>query len=289
MDNGFTRIGGVRARGRATPLVRIRPSTSISWRDLGELWSYRELLSILMLRDIRVRYKQTAIGVVWAALKPLLTVFVFTLVFGRLAHFPSDGLPYPVFAMAGLLSWNYFSLALGQCTSTFVDESHLVGKVYFPRLILPLAATLTPLVDLAVATVVLLAVMAGYGVTPTYRLFALPLVMLPAVLTALAFGLWLAAANARYRDVGHALPFVLQVWMYASPVAYPVDAIPGPWRSLYILNPMVGVIGGFRWCLVGTPWGGLQEVLPTFVAIMAMLAGGVAFFKKCEKTLVDLL
>ncbi|HMD60406.1 MAG TPA: ABC transporter permease [Opitutaceae bacterium] len=286
---GVTRGSGRRALERATPLVRIRPRVSLSWGEFGELWACRELLVILTLRDIRVRYKQAAIGVVWVAIQPLLTVFVFTLIFGRLARFPSGEIPYPLFAFAGLLSWTYFSQALGRCAASFIDDSHLVSKVYFPRLILPLAATFNPLADFAVATVVLLAVMFGFGVAPTYRVLALPLVLLLEILTVLAFGLWLAAANVHYRDVGHALPFFLQVWMYASPVAYPVDVVPARWQTLYCLNPMVGLISGFRWCLLGTPGVNFTQVVPSVVAVLMILAGGFVLLRKSEETLVDVL
>ncbi|QEH36389.1 Polysialic acid transport protein KpsM [Aquisphaera giovannonii] len=276
-------------RGRTTPVARVRPRASLSLRDFAELWSRRELLAILSLRDLRVRFKQTAVGVVWVVLQPLLTVIVFSLLFGRIAGFHSEGVPYPLFALSGLVAWNYFSQSLGRCVSCLVDASDLVGKVYFPRLVLPLAAVLTPLVDLAVTTLILLIVMLAFGFMPTHRLAALPLIVLWGLLTVLAFGLWLAVANARYRDIGHALPFFLQIGMYVSPVAYPLDIVPDRWRPLYDLNPMVGVIGGYRWCLLGTPWDGPAGSWPSLLAVLALVVGGLFALKRGEETLVDLL
>ncbi|MGH6628621.1 MAG: ABC transporter permease, partial [Burkholderiales bacterium] len=209
------------------------------------------MLYFLVWRDIKVLYKQTAIGASWALLQPLMTMIIFTVVFGNFAKIPSDGLPYPIFAYAALLPWTYFAQAIGRGGTSLVADARLISKVYFPRLIVPISAAVAPLVDFAIAFVLLLGMMVWFGITPTWGVLALPLFLLLAVVTALAVGLWLSALNVRYRDVGHAIPFLIQFWMYASPVAYPVSLVPDRWRLLYSLNPMAGVIEGFRWALLG--------------------------------------
>src|SRR5467141_4372348 len=217
--------------------------------DLPELWAYRELLYFFIWRDIKVRYKQTAIGAAWAVFQPLMTMAVFSLFFGKLAKIPSNGLPYPVFYFSALLPWTYFSGALQNATSVVVEQQRVITKVYFPRLVLPLSAVVAGLVDFSIGFVVFLVMMAYYRIVPSLSIFFFPLFLLMAVLTALGIGLFLSALNAIYRDVRYVLPFLVQFWMFASPVAYPSSLVPERWRWLYELNPMAGVIDGFRWSL----------------------------------------
>jgi lipopolysaccharide transport system permease protein len=256
---------------------------------LDELWNYRELLYFFIWRDIKVRYKQTAIGAAWAVLQPLLTMLVFSLFFGRLAHIPSDGLPYPVFYYSALLPWMYFSAALQNATNTIVDNQRLITKVYFPRLILPFSSVLSGMVDFAISFLMFVVMMIYYGIRPTAAAFWIPAFLLLAVLTALGVGLWLAALNALYRDVRYVLPFLVQIWMFASPVAYPSSLVPQKWRWLYGLNPMAGVIEGFRWSLTGhgqAP-GGLFFV--SLAVVIAIFLSGVAYFQKMETTIADVV
>ena len=235
----------------STPSDVIESSRGFFDLALRAVWQYRELLYFLVWRDVKVRYKQTVIGASWAILQPLMTMVIFTVIFGHFARLPTDGLPYPVFAYTALLPWMYFAQAIERSGISLVGDTNLIKKVYFPRLILPLSAVMTPLVDFAIAFILLLGLMAWFGITPTWGLLILPLFMVFALLTALAVSLLLAPLNVRYRDVGHAIPFLIQVWMYASPVVYSVTLIPEQWRPLYRLNPMVGVIEGFRWALLG--------------------------------------
>jgi lipopolysaccharide transport system permease protein len=289
---------------RATPalsaeagpeITRIRPSRG--WRaiNLRELWHYRELLGFLTLRDIKLRYKQTALGVAWAVLQPLLTMAVFTIFFGKLGGLPSDGKPYALFVMAALLPWQLFAYALTQSSNSLVAEQRLITKVYFPRLIVPVASVLSGLVDFLVALVLML-VLAALGpllgwalVVPTWRVLALPAFVVFAVLTALAVGLWLSALNVQYRDVRYTIPFLTQFWMFLTPVAYPASLVPAKYRLLYGLNPMSGVVEGFRWALLATeaPDWGLMAVSAAVVA--ALLGAGVLYFRRMEKTFADVV
>jgi lipopolysaccharide transport system permease protein len=253
------------------------------------LWEYRDLFYLLTLRDVSVRYQQTAIGAGWAILQPLLMMLMFTLVFGRLAGVPSEGLPYPVFACAALLPWNYFAQAISRCGSSLVSNANLVGKVYFPRVIVPLSAAAAPLVDLAVSLGLLLALVSWYGITPSWGLLSLPLFLALAVLTAVSAGIWLAALNVRYRDVGHAIPFLIQFWMFATPVAYPFGLVPRPWRPFFLSNPMTGVVEGFRWALVGGKGLDLAAVASSLAVSLALLASGILYFRRVEDTLVDII
>ena len=272
-----------------SPIIRIEPSRGWVSLKLRELWVYRELIYFLIWRDVKVRYKQTLIGVAWAILQPLLTVVIFTLFFGRLAQVPSDGLPYPVFALAALLPWNYFSQAIGRGGESLVGSSHLISKVYFPRLIIPISAAVAPLVDFALAFVVLLGLMAWFGIVPTGRVLALPLFVLLTLFTALAVGLWLSALNVRYRDVRYAIPFLTQIWMFVSPVIYPVSLIPEKWRLLYSLNPMAGVIEGFRWALLGKESPDFGVVALSAAVVILLLFSGAAYFKRMERTFADVV
>jgi lipopolysaccharide transport system permease protein len=267
--------------------VRIEPPRG--WLDLrlGEVWAYRELLYFFVWRDVKVRYKQTVIGVAWVVLQPLLTMGVFTLFFGRLAKLPSDGLAYPVFYFTALVPWNYFATALQSCTAVVVDNQRVITKVFFPRLVLPLSAVVSGLVDFAIGFVVLGVVLAVYGIRPGFAALWLPALLLLAVLTALGVGLWMAALNALYRDVKYVVPFLIQFWMFASPVAYPTSLVPQKWRWLYGLNPMAGVIDGFRWALTGhgQPPGPL--LLASAGMVFAVLLGGLFFFQRMEGAIAD--
>jgi lipopolysaccharide transport system permease protein len=267
--------------------VRIEPPRGWLELHLHEVWQYRELLYFFVWRDVKIRYKQTVIGIAWVVLQPLLTMAAFTLFFGRLARLPSDGLPYPVFYFAALVPWTYFSTALQSCTSVVVDNQRVITKVYFPRLVLPLSAVLSGLVDFAISFVVLLVVIAVYGIRPTLAALWLPVLLLLAVLTALGVGLWMSALNALYRDVRYVIPFVIQFWMFASPVAYASSLVPQRWRWLYGLNPMAGVIDGFRWALTGHGVAPGPLMLASASAVMVVLLGGLFFFQHMEGTVAD--
>jgi len=274
--------------GAATPVVvRIEPPRG--WFDLRlhEVWAYRELLYFFVWRDVKVRYKQTVIGVAWVVLQPLLTMGIFTLFFGRLARLPSDGLPYPVFYFTALVPWTYFSLALQSCTTIVVDNQRVITKVFFPRLVLPISAVVSGLVDFCIGFVVMCIVVAIYGIRPGLAALWLPALLLLAVLTALGVGLWMSALNALYRDVKYVVPFLVQFWMFASPVAYPSSLVPMRWRWLYGLNPMAGVIDGFRWSLTGhgQPPGPL--LLASSAAVILVLLGGLFFFQRMEGAVAD--
>jgi lipopolysaccharide transport system permease protein len=271
------------------PLLRITPPGG--WWDIpfGEVWKYRELLYFFVWRDIKIRYKQTAIGAAWAILQPLLSMIVFSLFFGALAHIPSQGLPYPIFYYSALLPWMYFAGALQNATNTIVENQRIITKVYFPRLVLPMAATISGLVDFAVGFVVFVGFLIYYRIHPTPALLLLPAFLLLATLTALGVGLWLSALNAIYRDVRYVMPFFVQFWLFASPVAYPSSLVPAKWRWLYGLNPMAGVIEGFRWTATGhgQPPGPL--LLASVGVVLMLLLGGLLFFQKMQSTIADVV
>jgi homopolymeric O-antigen transport system permease protein len=271
------------------PTVVIEPGRGLFHLGLREIWEYRELLYVLVGRDIRVRYKQTVIGAAWAVVQPLITMLIFLVIFGTFAKFPSDGLPYPVFAYSAILPWYFFSQALANASQSLVGDSNLLKKVYFPRLIIPLAAVIRPAVDFAVSFVVLLGMMVWYGIGVTWAVLAVPLFLLLALVTALAVGLWLATINVRYRDVVHTIPFLIQVWMFASPVAYSVSLIPEQYRLVYSLNPMVGVIEGFRWATLGTAGPQIAVLLISAVVVLLILASGLMYFRKMERTFADVV
>jgi lipopolysaccharide transport system permease protein len=270
-------------------VVRIRPSAGWRALNLTELWRYRELLWFLALRDIKLRYKQTGLGVAWAVLQPLFTTLVFTIFFGNLGKMPSDDLPYPLFVLTALLPWQLFSYALAQASNSLVHEQRLITKVYFPRLAVPLASVLSGLVDFAVTFVMVLALMVWFQVPLTWALLAVPLLVLFALAAALAVGLWLAALNVRYRDVRYTIPFLTQLWLFLTPVAYPSSLVPAEWRPLYGLNPMAGVVEAFRWALLGTDGvdGGLLTVSAGMVVVL--LAGGLFYFRRLERTFADVV
>jgi lipopolysaccharide transport system permease protein len=271
------------------PVTRIEPSSSRVRLKLKELWDYRELLYFLVWRDVKVRYKQTAIGAAWAILQPLLTMIIFTLVFYKFAKMPSDGLPYPIFAYAALLPWTYFSKSLSQSVLSVVGNAHLITKVYFPRLLLPISATLSGVVDFGVSFIFLLALMVWFGIFPNWGALVLPCFLILALLTALSVSLWLSVINVRYRDVGQAIPFLIQLWLFASPVAYPVSVVPEKWRLLYSLNPMTGVIEGFRWALLGKETPDIVPIAVSIAVVLTLLFGGIIFFKRMEETFADVV
>jgi lipopolysaccharide transport system permease protein len=277
-----------------TPLTDDRPvhhiARSRGWVpvNLGELWEFRELFGMLVWRMISVRYKQTVLGVAWALIQPVMTMVVFSVFFGRLAGIPTDGVPYPVFAFCALLPWQLFALSMAEASNSVVANQHMLTKVYFPRLLLPLAAIALGLVDFAVSCVVLVALMVWYGTTPGWPLLSIPLWTLLAVMTCVAVSLWLAALNVRYRDVRYTLPFLTQLWLFATPVAYASSLVPEGWRTVYALNPMVGVVDGFRWALVGGPWPGVT-VLVSAAAVAALLVGGLFYFRSTERTFADVV
>jgi homopolymeric O-antigen transport system permease protein len=270
-------------------VLRIQPSRGLFNLDLSAVWEFRELLYFLVWRDVKVRYKQTIIGASWAILQPLMTMVIFTVIFGRLANVPSDGLPYSIFAYTALLPWNYFSQAINRSGASLVGDSNLVRKVYFPRLIIPLSAVTAPLVDFFVAFIGLIAMMVWFDIPLRWTVLALPFFLLLAVMTALAVGLWLSPLNARYRDIGHTIPFLIQFWMYASPIAYPVSLVPERWRFIFGLNPLAGVIEGFRWALLGKESPAFGVIALSTIVVLSLLLSGIVFFKRMERTLADVL
>ncbi|MEJ0059763.1 MAG: ABC transporter permease [Terricaulis sp.] len=278
------------AAARAEPPVTdIVPSKGLFDLDLGAVWRYRELLLVLVMRDIRVLYKQAALGASWAVIQPLFAVAIFTVVFGYFAHMPSDGIPYPIFAFAAVLPWTYFAEATRRASTGLVDDAELVRKVYFPRLIMPVAKVLGPLVDFCIAFGILLIMMVIFNVPPTWKLLAVPPLILVATLLAFSIGLWLGPINVRFRDIKHTLPFMIQIWMYASPIVYPLSMIPDQFKLLYSLNPMVGVIEGFRWAVFDR---GNPDFLVTAISatvIIVLLLGGLVFFKRMERSFADLI
>jgi lipopolysaccharide transport system permease protein len=271
----------------APNVVRIDPPHG--WLELRfrELWEYRELLYFFVWRDIKVRYKQTVVGVLWVVLQPLMTMGVFTIFFGRLAKLPSEGLPYPVFYFAALVPWVYFAGALGNCTNIVVANQHVITKVYFPRLVLPLAAVCSGLLDFAIGLVVMILLALSFGSHVTVTAALLPVLLLLALLTALGVGLWTSALNALYRDVASIIPFLIQFWMLASPVAYPSSLVPARWRWLYGLNPMAGVIDGFRWALTGHGHPPGAQMLASTAMVAVVVVGGLFFFQRIESTVAD--
>lgn len=271
------------------PVTVIRPARGWVSLDLRELWHYRELLYFLVWRDVKVRYKQTVLGAAWAILQPVATMVVFTLFFGRLAGVPSDGIPYPLFSLAALVPWTFFSTGLVQSSNSLVGSQQLITKVYFPRLAIPIASVLAGVVDFALAFVVLVGVMFAYKTVPGVRVvWIVPLLTL-AFATALGVGLWLAALHVRYRDVRYVLPFFVQLWLLATPVAYPSSLLAEPWRTLYGINPMVGVVEGFRWALLGTATPPGPAVAVSTLVAVALLLGGVVYFRRTERTFADVI
>ncbi|MBN8639994.1 MAG: ABC transporter permease [Anaerolineae bacterium] len=266
----------------------IRPSQGWAALHLRELWNYRDLIALLAWRDISVRYKQTVLGIAWAVIQPLFSMIIFSVFFGGLAQVPSDGLPYPVFSYAALLPWTFFANSLTQSSNSLVGNANLLSKVYFPRLVIPISSTISGIVDFGIAFVVLLLLMLIYGILPTAAVVLLPFFLLLALVTALGAGLWLSALNVEYRDIRYAVPFLVQALMFASPVVYSSTLLEEPWRTLYGLNPMVGVIEGFRWALLGaTPPGALLGL--SAVAAVVLLVTGALYFRRMEKNFADVV
>jgi lipopolysaccharide transport system permease protein len=271
------------------PVTYIEPSKG--WASLGlrELWEYRELLYFLTWREILVRYKQTVLGVAWAIIQPFCTMIVFSLFFGRLAKIPSEGIPYPIFSYAALVPWTFFSNSLIQASNSLVGNANMIKKVYFPRLAIPIAAVFSGVIDFGLAFIVLLGMMLFYGIVPTINALWLPCFLLLALVTSLGTSLWLTAMNVQFRDVRYTVPFLTQFWLFATPIAYPSSLLSEPWRTLYGINPMVGVVEGFRWALLGVDTAPGPIIAVSALAAMALLVGGAYYFRRMEKTFADVV
>jgi lipopolysaccharide transport system permease protein len=274
--------------GEREPTIKIRPHRKWTPVDLNELWAYRELIYSFTLRDIKLRYKQTGLGIVWAILQPLLTMVIFTIFFGGLAKIPSEGVPYPLFVLAALLPWTLFASGLTRSTTSMVTDANIMTKVYFPRLIMPLASIISPLVDFAVSLVILFVMMVYYGFVPTANIVFLPLFLLLALATSLGIGLWLSALNVKYRDFQYTVPFLIQIWMFASPVVYASSLVPVSLRVWYGLNPMTGVIEGFRWALLGSGAPSAM-VLVSVGMVILFLISGMFYFHRMEQYYADIV
>jgi len=274
---------------RHRPIVRRQHRPGWVAINVAELWQYRELLVFYAIRDIKVRYKQTLLGAGWAILQPVLTMVIFSIFFGKLAGVPSDDMPYPVFTFCALLPWQLFAYALTQSSNCLIQDAQVLSKVYFPRMIMPLASVIAGLVDFAIAFIVLVGIMIYYGIIPRWQIITLPLFMGLAIMSALAVGLWLSALNVKYRDVRYTIPFLAQIWLFATPVAYPSSIVPDQWKTLYGINPMVGVVEGFRWALLGdtSPPGAMHLV--SVVAAAVLLLGGMFYFRYMEQHFADLI
>jgi len=270
-------------------VIRIEPSRGWVPLQLKELWAYRELLYFLIWRDVKVRYKQTALGAAWAIIQPVFTMILFSLFFGRLGKIPSDGIPYPIFAYAALVPWTFFSHGLSQASNSLVGSANLIKKVYFPRLCIPIASVASGLIDFALAFIVLLGMMFYYGLFPTINVIWLPLLLLLTLLTSLGVSLWLCAMNVHFRDVRHTIPFLTQFWLFATPIAYPSSLLSEPWRTLYSINPMVGVVEGFRWALLGTQTAPGPMIIVSSLAALALLVSGTFYFRRLEKSFADVV
>jgi lipopolysaccharide transport system permease protein len=270
------------------PVTVIEPSPGWGALKLVELWEYRELLYFLIWRDLKVRYKQTALGAAWAVIQPFATMVVFSIFFGKLGKIPSDGIPYPIFSYTALVPWIFFANGLSQSSSSLVGSANLITKVYFPRLIMPLSGVLSGFIDFVIAFVVLLGMMLFYGVSPTVAVVWLPFFLLLALITALGVGLWLSALNVQYRDIRYVIPFLIQIWLFATPIAYPSSLLSGLWRILYGLNPMAGVVEGFRWALLGSNPPGPMMAISVGAAIL-LLVSGLYYFRRMEKTFADVV
>jgi lipopolysaccharide transport system permease protein len=271
------------------PVLRIEPSSGWVSLKLKELLEYRELLYFLTWRDIKVRYKQTVIGAAWAIIQPFFTMVVFSLFFGKLAKMPSDGIPYPIFSYAALVPWMFFANGLSQSSNSLVGGANLITKVYFPRLVMPISGVVSGAVDFVLAFVILIGMMLFYGIMPTLNVFYLPFLLLLAFITALGVGLWLSALNVEYRDVRYVVPFLTQFWLFATPVAYPSSLLSEPWRTIYGINPMVGVVEGFRWALLSAATAPGPIVIVSTLASLAILVSGAYYFRRMEKTFADVV
>ena len=287
-DSAKFQASGAETRESAH-IRRIEPSSGWVPLKLAELWEYRELLYFLTWRDVKVRYKQTALGVAWAIIQPLFTMLVFSVFFGRLARMPSDGIPYPIFCYTALVPWTLFANGLTQSSNSLVGSSNLITKVYFPRLIIPMSTALSAAVDFLFSFGVLIVMMLYYGVTPSRNLLALPLFISLAVIASLGVGMWLSALNVQFRDVRYVVPFITQFWMLATPIAYPSSLLGEPWRTLYGLNPMAGVVEGFRWSLLGLNTSPRPILIVSFLASLAILISGAFYFRRMERNFADIV
>ena len=271
------------------PRTRREASKGWAWPKFRELWEFRELLYFFAWRDIKVRYKQTVMGTLWAIIQPFLTMVIFSLFFGRLANVPSDGLPYPVFSYTALVPWTFFANALAQGSNSLVFSSNMIKKIYFPRLALPIATVLAGVVDFALAFIVLLGIMLYYGITPTTNIIWLPFFFLLAVVTSIGVCLWLSAMNVQFRDVRYTIPFLTQVWLFVTPIAYPSSLLPEPWRIVYGLNPMTGVVEGFRWALLGTDTAPDKMIIVSTLVALTLFISGAFYFRRMEQSFADVL
>lgn len=274
----------------STPITFIQPTRGWVSLRLQEIWEFRELLYFLLWRDLKVRYKQTALGAAWAIIQPFMTMVVFNLFFGRLAHVPSDGIPYPIFTYTALVPWTFFANGLNQSSNSLVGSAHLITKVYFPRLTIPLASVLSGILDFSIAFVVLLLLMFYYDISITAQALWMPFFFLLALMTALGVGLWLSAVNVKFRDVRYVVPFLIQFWMFATPIAYPSSLLSDPWRTVYAINPMVGVVEGFRWSLLGSTASvpGTMTLISFAMAFLVLISGAF-YFRRMEKSFADMV
>lgn len=272
-----------------SPVKIVKPSRGWISLNLGEVREYRELIYFLTWRDIKVRYKQTVLGAAWAVIQPFFTMVVFSLFFGKLARMPSDGIPYPIFAYAALVPWTFFANGLSQSSNSLVGNANLIKKVYFPRLVVPISSVISGVFDFMLAFLVLLGMMLYYGIFPTANIVWLPFLLLLTLTTSLGVGLWLSALNVQFRDVRYTVPFLTQFWLFATPIAYPSSLLSEPWRTLYGINPMVGVIEGFRWVLLGTDTAPGPIIFVSALVAIALLVGGAYYFKRVEKTFADVV
>lgn len=289
-EMGSASVPATRAEPRPTYHLRIEPSRGWVSLKLRELWEYRELLYFLTWRDVKVRYKQTVLGAAWAIIQPFFTMVVFSLFFGNLAKIPSDGIPYPIFSYAALVPWTFFANGMSQSSNSLVGAANLIKKIYFPRLVIPISAVVSGVVDFALAFIVLLGMMLVYGIVPTINVIFLPLLLLLAFVTALGVGMWLSAMNVQFRDVRYTVPFLTQFWMFATPIAYPSSLIQNDLlRTIYGINPMTGVIEGFRWALLNTDTAPGPMVIVSSLAAVALLVSGAFYFRRMEKTFADVV
>lgn len=271
------------------PVIRIEPSRGWVSLKLKELWEYKELLYFLIWRDVKVRYKQTVLGAAWAIIQPFFTMVAFSLFFGKLAKMPSDGIPYPIFAYAALVPWTFFANGLGKASNSLVGSSNLIKKIYFPRLCLPVSSVLSGIVDFVLAFIVLIVMMFYFGIVPTINIVWLPLLLMLAFVASLGVSLWLSAMNVQFRDVQYIIPFLSQFWLFATPIAYPSSLLPEPWRTVYAINPMVGVVEGFRWALLGADTAPGPMIIVSSLVALSLLVSGAFYFRRLEKTFADVV
>ena len=276
-------------KGQALPIIRIEPSRGWVSLKLRELYEYRELLYFLVWKDIKVRYKQTVLGGAWAVIQPFFSMVVFSLFFGKLAKVPSDGIPYPIFCYAGLVPWTFFANGLNQASNSLVGNSNLITKVYFPRMAMPIASILGGIVDFILAFIVLVGMISYFGIVPTVNVFWLPLFLMLSFITSLGVSLWLSALYVQFHDVRHIIPFLVQIWLFATPIAYPSSLLGEPWRTLYGINPMVGVVEGFRWALLGTKTAPGPIIIVSLLVAAGLLLSGAFYFRRMEKTFADVV